>query len=275
MKVKKLIFACGLALLLSGCDKPKVDTSTDETMKTSLQKVKESLPEDKRQEFSEATSTIMMNSVDMKALMAGAFSGNGDAVATQQAEKVKEVLNGKTGEEIINEAKAIQAERAKKEQQQALQEITELQQKKDAAQKAKESLQKFVVTKSRFYFQKQEFGGPRPVIELSVANNTASPISRAYFKGTIASPGRTIPWLVDTFNYSIPGGLEPNEKADWPLLPNRFSDWGKVEAPDDAVFTVEVVRLDGPDGKALYDSESFGENEQKRLEMLQSKYSSQ
>lgn len=130
MKVKKLIFACGLALLLSGCDKPKVDTSTDETMKTSLQKVKESLPEDKRQEFSEATSTIMMNSVDMKALMAGAFSGNGDAVATQQAEKVKEVLNGKTGEEIINEAKAIQAERAKKEQQQALQEITELQQKK-------------------------------------------------------------------------------------------------------------------------------------------------
>ncbi|QLR43072.1 hypothetical protein HV346_10465 [Enterobacter sp. RHBSTW-00994] len=273
--MKKMVFACGLVLLLSGCDKPKVDTSTDESMKTSLQKVKESLPEDKRQAFSDAATTIMMSNVDMKAVMAGAFSGNGDAIATAQAEKVKAALNGKTGEEIISEAKAIQAERAKKEQQQALQEIAELQQKKTASQTAKASLRNFVVNKSRFFFEKQEFGGPRPVIELSVENKTTSPVSRAYFKGTIASPGRTIPWLVDTFNYSIPGGLEPGEKANWPLLPNMFSDWGKVQAPEDAVFTVEVVRLDGADGNALFDSGSFSEDDQKRLDMLKSKYTSQ
>lgn len=273
--MKKLVLVCSLAFLLIGCDQPKVDTSTDESMKASLQKVKESLPEDKRQEFSDATSTILMNSIDMKAMMAGAFSGNGDAVATQQADKAKAALNGKTGEEIISEAKAIQAERAKKEQQQALQEIAELQQKKEASQKAKESLQNFVVTKSRFFFEEQKYGRPQPVIELSVENKTGNPISRAYFKGTIASPGRSIPWLVETFSYSIPGGLEPGEKADWPLLPNMFSEWGKVEAPADAVFTVEVMRLDGPDDKVLYDSELFGENEQKRLEMLKSKYAPQ
>lgn len=272
MNVKKLIFACGLALLLSGCDKPKVDTSTDETMKASLQKVKESLPEDKRQEFSEATSTIVMNSIDMKAMMAGAFSGNGDTIATQQAEKTKAALNGKTGEEIISEAKVILAERAQKEQQQALKEIAELKDKNAKSQQAKEALKNFVVNKSRFYFQKQEFGNPRPVIELSVENKTGTPISRAYFKGTIASPGRSIPWLVDTFNYPIPGGLEPGEKADWPLLPNMFSDWGKVEAPDDAIFTVEVVKLDGPDGKTLFDAEGFSEDDQKRLDMLVTKY---
>lgn len=273
MIVKKMLLICSVALLLSGCDKPKIDASTDETMKSSLQKVKDSLPEDKQQEFSEATSTILMNSVDMKAMMAGAFSGNGDAIAMQQAQKAKDALNGKTGEEIINEAKAIQAERAQKEQKQALQEIADLQDKRVKSQQAKEELKKFVVNKSRFYFQKQEYGRPRPVIELSVENKTNTPISRAYFKGTIASPGRAIPWLVDTFNYPIPGGLEPGEKADWPLLPNMFSDWGKVEAPDDAVFTVEVVRLDGPDGNTLFDAEGFGENDQKRLDMLMSKYS--
>ncbi|GKX54109.1 hypothetical protein SOASR030_02210 [Leminorella grimontii] len=261
--------------MLTGCDEPKVDTSTDEAMKKSLQKVKESLPENKRQEFTEATSIIMMNSVDMKALMSGAFSGNSDAIAAQQAEKAKSVLNGKTGEEIIDKAKIILAERTQRERQQALEEITELQQKKAESQKAKESLRNFVVNKSRFYFEKQEIGGSWPVIELSVENKTGSPISRAYFKGTIASPGRSIPWLVESFNYQVPGGLEPREKADWPLLPNRFSSWGAVKAPEDAVFTVEVVRLDGPDGKALFNSEIFDEDDQRRLEMLQSKYTSQ
>ncbi|WP_312268048.1 DUF6694 family lipoprotein [Pseudescherichia sp.] len=271
--MKKALVACALALLLSGCDKPTVDASTDESMKASLQKIKESLPESQRQEFAEATSTIMMSNIDIKTVMAGAFAGNADAVAAQQADKAKAALNGKTGEEIINEANAINAERAKREQQQALQEIAELQKKKSQSQDAKESLRNFIVNKSRFYFQKQEFGGPRPVIELSVENKTNTPISRAYFKGTIASPNRSIPWLVDTFNYSIPGGLEPGEKADWPLLPNMFSDWGKVEAPDDAVFTVEVVKLDGPDGNALYDSEGFTEDDQNRLDKLISKYS--
>lgn len=132
-----------------------------------------------------------------------------------------------------------------------------------------------MVNKSRFYFEKQEFGGPKPVIDLSVENKTDSPISRAYFKGTIASPGRSIPWLVEDFNYRISGGLEPGEKADWSLLPNQFSAWGRVESPEGAVFTVEVVRLDGADGKALFDSDAFSENDKKRLEILQSKYSSQ
>lgn len=31
-----------------------------------------------------------------------------------------------------------------------------------------------------------------------------------------------------------------------------LSDWGRVDAPDDAVFTVTAERLDGPDEKALF-----------------------
>ena len=271
--MKKMMAVCVLALLLSGCNEPTVDASTDESMKASLQKMHDSLPESKRQEFAEATQTIFMNNLDVQGIMAGASSGNSKAIVAQQSEKLRASLNGKTSDEIIQEAKAIQAERAQKEQQQALQEIAALQDKLKQSQQAKEALQAFVINSSRFYFDNQTFGGPRPVIELSVENKTNAPVSRAYFKGTITSPGRSVPWLVSGFSYIIKGGIEPGEKADWKMLPNRFAEWGSVKAPDDAVFTVEPIRLDGADGKVLYDELSFSEADQKRLDMLVSKYS--
>ncbi len=85
--------------------------------------------------------------------------------------------------------------------------------------------------------------------------------------GTLASPGRSVPWLKEDFNYSIPGGLEPGELADWTLVPNSFGAWGTVKAPKDAILTVEVVRLDGPNGKTLFDSK-FDESKVERLTAL-------
>jgi len=60
-----------------------------------------------------------------------------------------------------------------------------------------------------------------------------------------------VPWVEDDFNYQIPGGLEPGEEARWKLSPNMFSDWGKVDAPPEAVLTVTVLRLDGADGEEM------------------------
>ena len=114
--------------------------------------------------------------------------------------------------------------------------------------------------------------GEQSIIELTVKNGTSHAVSRAYFKGTIASPNRSVPWLQDTFNYLISGGLEPGEEASWSLAPNMFSDWGKVEAPSDAIFTTTVERLDGADGEALYSTIEFGEIEEERLSELKEKY---
>ncbi|MFW6054222.1 MAG: hypothetical protein ACOC9J_05360 [Persicimonas sp.] len=105
------------------------------------------------------------------------------------------------------------------------------------------------------------------IIELKVTNNTDEAISRAYFKGTYATPSRSVPWLEETFNYSISGGLEPGESATWSLAPNTYSEWGSLEERDDAVFTVEVTRLDGADGEALYEI-GFDEDDAKKLDKL-------
>lgn len=90
-----------------------------------------------------------------------------------------------------------------------------------------------------------------------------------YFKAKLTSPGRSIPWVEADFNYTIPGGLEPKETATWKLSPNMFSEWAK--APNDRtdlVLVTELVRLNGADGKSLYDS-AFSERKQKRVEVLQ------
>jgi len=264
--MRKLIIVCSL-LALVACSDPKIDGTTSDTAQASIKKVRESLPEAKRKEFDQALRQITMSNLDFKGLVTGTQTAEGMAANAMSS------LNGKTAAQVIAEGKAIEQARKHKERQQALAEIEELKAKKAKAQVARTELAKFRVTRSRFKLERQDFGGPQPIIEISVVNDTAHAVARAFFKGTIASPGRSVPWHSDTFNYSIPGGLEPGEKKDWHLQPNMFSDWGKVRAPDDAVFTVEVYRLDGAGGETLFDAESFDADDEKRLAALTEEHS--
>lgn len=267
MRAKVFILAWVVVIALAGCSDPKIDTTSDESIKASIEKVRQSLPQDKKDDFDEALRILAFSQIDLKDIFTQGATGIGNTEA-----KMKDVLNGKTGIELIAEAARIKKERKEKERVQALKEIQELEEKHAKAEKARKELVKFQVLRSRFYKRKQEFMGNQPIIELTVKNGTASSVSRAYFKGTLASPNRAVPWLQDTFNYKISGGLEPGEKATWKLAPNMFSEWGTVDAPKDAILTVEVERLDGPDGNALFSTREFSEDDVKRLEKLKQQY---
>ncbi|MCP4111753.1 MAG: hypothetical protein GY749_40555 [Desulfobacteraceae bacterium] len=52
--MKRLLFIGLIALLLTDCGEAKIDTSSDESMKASIEKVRKSLPENKRDAFDEA-----------------------------------------------------------------------------------------------------------------------------------------------------------------------------------------------------------------------------
>jgi hypothetical protein len=163
-------------------------------------------------------------------------------------------------------AAAEQKEQEAKKRAQAEAEIGDLEKKRSESERAKVELAKFVVSKARFKKVKRYFNLD-PIIELSVKNGTDKPISAVYFMGTLATPGRAVPWLKESFSYKISGGLEPGESANWNLAPNMFSEWGKVEGAPDMVLTVEVLRLDGADGSELY-SLTFSDEDQKRLDAL-------
>ena len=267
MKVYALLMLILAVMAVTGCSDPTIDASSEAKMKESVAKVRESLPEAKRSDFDQAVQLIAFSQIDMKSLFA-----NGGADAGDVEGKMREALNGKTAEQVLAQAEKIQAERKAREKEQALAEIRELVAKRDKAEQAKQQLDKFQVVRSRFYMQERRYLGEQPIIELTVKNGTDQAISRAYFSGTIASPDRSVPWHEGQFNYSISGGLEPGEEATWTLAPNSYSDWGKVDAPADAVFTVMVEQLDGPDGEALYSTRDFSERDRNRLAELKKQY---
>lgn len=130
----------------------------------------------------------------------------------------------------------------------------------------------FNVIGAQFFRERDSLGLSSPIIEIEVENSTGSSIGRAFFVGTLISEGRQIPWLKESFNYQISGGLEPGENATWRLAPNRYSEWGRVDPPEDAMLMVDVVGLEGPDGERLPGGLRFSSWDAERLDELLERY---
>ncbi len=209
------------------------------------------------------------------------FSNIGEALsgqisAEQAKNNVRTTLNGKTAEDVAVIAANLRTERALKEKQQALAEIKQLQDIQQAAQIAKAEMAKFQILKSEFYFTEKNKNSAaphgQPVVVAKVKNGTTFSIARVGFKGTVASPGRATPWFVGTVELPIPGGIEPGESPTWEITPNQFSEWGKLDAPAEALFNLEIIKLVGADGAVLFDASGLTPQQTERLQALQNKY---
>lgn len=106
-------------ILIGGCGKPTIDSSTEESLKVSIEEVKNSLPPERHEEFEEAIKVVAFSGIDFSELWRMSEIDTG---ATER--KMKEALNGKTGEEVIALAKQIQAEEEKRRKEKSIQLIT-------------------------------------------------------------------------------------------------------------------------------------------------------
>lgn len=265
LPVRVSIAVIPLAIAISGCGEPTIDASSADALEETTDEVRESLSESQRSEFDSALEELVLSEFDLADAMSADFNPE------QAGLDIMAELDGMTGEEVLAEAEQARQERRERERQQALQEIEELKALREEQEAQREKLEQFEVTRSRFYIQEDRFRD-KPVIELDVVNNTDEPISRAYFEGVVASSDRSVPWIEETFNYSISGGLEPGEEASWALAPNQFSDWGTTDVPSDAILTVTPYRIDGVDGDPLFQSNVFSERDQQRLQDLKDTY---
>ena len=245
-------------VLLASCSPPRIDTSTDETSQASIARVRESLPETERARFDTALQVLAFSEINLRSFVSDAVVPGVSGTVS----RMKELLNGKTGAEVIAAADSIASARIEKE-------IRELDDRRVAAEAAKRDLAKFAVLQARLRTQGTYM--PMKVVEMTVRNGTNQPISHARFVGTLTSPGRSVPWAKDDFGYPIPGGLEPGERATWRVYLSSLSDLALVKAPSDAVLSVEVVRLDGPKGETLYSTTDFTEEDAARLAALRAK----
>lgn len=254
IKMKNISLVVAMMILITGCKEKKVDSTSEESFKNTIETVKESLDTEKKKSFEDAVQAIAMSEIG------NIFEASADPDGIPR--RIKDKFDGKTADEIIAEGNRIIVERREKELEQTNIEIVEIQKtiseletKRKKTEQDKEKLKKLRVLRSQFYFSKDTFS-VSPIIELTVKNETAFAISRAYFEGVLATPGRSVPWIKDSFNYKISGGLEPGEQATWKLAPNMFGDW--ADAPkdrNDMVLTVTVYRIDGADEEAIFDSQ--------------------
>jgi len=147
-------------------------------------------------------------------------------------------------------------------------ELEALKLKRMSAENAQAQLGKFVVTKSRFYYERTQFSVD-PVIELAARNDTGRTVTHVYLSGRVSAPGRETALLVKDLNFECVGGLAAGASEAWKLSPNSFSDWGRLPKDrNDLRLDVTVVGLDGADGKRIFESAPFSEEDQRRWDSL-------
>ncbi|MBY0224561.1 MAG: hypothetical protein K2Q28_02000 [Hyphomicrobium sp.] len=89
----------------------------------------------------------------------------------------------------------------------------------------------------------------------------------------LETPGRSVPWLEEDFNYEISGGLEPGESQDLRLAPNRFSKWGNqdLKKRNDLVLTLTLRDVEDAAGNRVAGSTDDTERKRERLKVLREK----
>lgn len=261
MRRLALLLAC--TVLLAGCPQgTRIDGSSKDAFKSSQKKMREELPKEKQEELDKA----------LKILAFSDFDSLGDLLKAGQdpealAERVREKLAGKTADEIIAAAAKVTAEREAKAREGKVKELEKLNEALQSSLKARAGLQKFKVRNVRLSRRKLGFS-LQSFANLTVTNGTSTTVSRAYFRAELITPGREVPWVSSEFNYSIPGGLEPGESAEWELTLSDYQGW--ASAPRDRFDTallVQCVRLDDPNKKAFLQSE-FDRDDMETLKKL-------
>lgn len=110
MKKVSLLLAAVFAVSIFACmpasQNSKIDASSEKSLKTSVEKVRDSLTEDKKVEFDQSLMVVIFYSAQDE--MQGIFDNNLEPTEEEIFAYIQKVLDGKTADEIIEQAKKIE-----------------------------------------------------------------------------------------------------------------------------------------------------------------------
>jgi len=263
VKLRILFFCvvlCGLA-----CGPARVDTSTDKTMKATLKEAKESLPKDKQKQFDRAVE--ILTDAEMNLLPDNATEATMMVALKKRAnvnEHMKTVLDGKSGEEILTEARRI-TEKLERRQMERLRTL------KKKAQERLDDLAKVEILNCRYYIEKKRYQIARPVLEFFVKNGSSRPVDSITVSAILGTPGRELPWIKDDVKIYVFGGLVQGGQRKCEIRPNAFSGWWDKSIPKNATLTAAIKTVDEirPPGSPIY---VFTEKDENHLKELEAKY---
>ena len=234
-----------MPILLTGCGKPRIDTSSDSKYEESLKSLSKSLNPKQQVKFDQALKIMAFDGVGLADMLA----------PTETIKKIKDKLKDKSYDDIVEAAKSIV--RGK---------ISVLNAEKDASDKAKSNLQKIQVIKSRITTVQTGFIPDRNLY-LRVKNGTDKTLSEIGFNIKTFAPNREVPYLNDNFKYEIPGGIKAGETLEWNLRPNTFGnqEW-KRDIPNGTI-KVEALGCIDANGKSLWEN-SWTTEKEEELKLL-------
>jgi len=232
------------SLILTGCS-ARVDTSTPEKYRSSIEAITKDMPPEKKKEFQESLVAIAFDTADPTTTLftsadpaSPLFIGAGD--------KIK----GKTADEIIKlgyTTRVAKLDLAISEDVAAIHRISSEREKyRNIFEAIHIDAPKYRISKSMFSQQ--------AVISFRITNNSKVTVKKIYAHGILSSPGRTIPWVSDDFNYEFTGGLEPGESKNLDLEPNMFGEWrynSDYSNRPDLKLEVSLVNLEDATGEKL------------------------
>jgi len=246
-----------------------IDFATDSSFEASLEVMRANLDSSLHENFAKALLYIALEDVDNFLLGLEAM-GNpsrlkvylSSKVAGLDAQEIMDVAENKQQLKYVSDLRSDIADMKWK----VARANTEIKVNKgliDGYKADAKQLKKVKVSNAKFYYNEDGYK-PKPTVELTVLNGTEHPISRVYFNCVLRTPGRSIPWVKESMNYSIPGGIEPGEKLSWILTPSSVGDWDNAPMNrEDMVLEITAYRIDGIDEEAIYTAYSTDEYEEK------------
>ena len=211
-------------------NKPRIDISTDEKMKSSVERLKDSLNDEQKTKFEQALRYIAFDGLTLSDIMS----------AEDTIKRIKDKLKNKSYDDIIEDANKI-----------IKREITNLKNEKASSESAKKSLEDIIVQRTTITSDTSGFL-PRRILYMLVKNNTGRTLSTVAFNIKTFAPGREVPYLDDDFKYEIPGGIQAGETLEWKLEPNTFlnDEWNR-DVPN-GIIQIKAIACADANGTIIF-----------------------
>lgn len=255
----KTVAVVGL-LSLGACfeSEPTIDTSSKAAFERSIAEVQEALPETDRERLRPALVQIMLgeHSPDGKPL--AQLASLATIMRDEEAllARIQPIVDGKTGRQVIRIADERALERYMRQMAALTEEISALEMEIENAsaimRAGQQTLEEIELSGARYYWSDDSVFA-EPVVDFRVTNRSDAAIRKIFVHGLLETPGRSVPWVDDSFYYEFRGGLEPGEDRHLILAINRYADWGNedLKSRDDLVLTLTIANIEDADGKRL------------------------
>lgn len=216
-----------IVFFISACGAPRVDTSSKESYMRSVERVRASLDEDRREEFDRLIVDIV-------------FPNTGDASSPEGVAATATHYSGMTGKELIQEVWAQRGRKAAELRLSRVKELAALEAQLDHIQVGETSLAQVKFENASFWDPIDDdcYNGCErlPItggiyllaMDADVVNGTDDVLTAIDFRWALRSLGRSVSWIDGTGHVTIAGGIEPGETRRISIA--RGTDWSNVEA---------------------------------------------